>query len=241
MEIIKNFIFPKKCVGCGQWGQYFCPDCLNYLPFLKETICPLCAKPSFYGLAHLGCLRKSPFSLDGLLSAFSYKGIIKKALIKLKYHFITDLAEGILELMISFLPENSVFYQLCCQKNVLLISLPLTKKRYNWRGFNQTELLTELLARNLNLPFTANLLVKIKETKPQAKLKKEERKKNIQKAFALNQFIKKKEVKKIQQKFSQILLFDDIWTTGATLKEAAKVLKKNGFEKVWGLTLARQP
>jgi competence protein ComFC len=226
-----DLIFPKKCLGCGKIGGYFCLDCLNLVSLEPKRICPVCLKPSFGGLTHPGC--GTTQSLDGLTSVVAYKGVIKKAITKLKYKFVSDLAQDLVELFLSFCGEDKVFTYLCQPKGITLIPIPLHPSRKRWRGFNQAELLGKMIASNLDLKFLPDVLKRVKKTKPQVKLDKEGRKENIRGAFELNPNYK------LLIANSSFILFDDVWTSGATLKEATKVLKRNGVKEVWGLTLAR--
>lgn len=234
-NFLKDFIFPRRCLGCGQWGEYLCSDCLNLIKTCDERICPMCGRPSLGGLTHPVC--HQPLSLDGLTSIFIYQGIIKRAIIKLKYKFVTDLAETIVELFLSFCGEDKAFSQVAKQKNVFLVPIPLYWQRKNWRGFNQTELLGKIISAKLGIGFLPDLLVRKRKTKSQTKLSRAYRQKNILGAFKINQ--KFKVGTSSQLKYSKIILFDDVWTSGATMREGAKVLKRNNFNKVWGLTLAR--
>lgn len=233
LEIVKDFIFPKKCLGCSRWGEYLCENCINYIKVCEKGICPFCQKPSLYGLTHPVCWR--PRGLNGLTSVFSYLGSVKNAVIRLKYRFATDLADTILELFLSFCGEDKAFCKFVSQKNVFLVPVPLHWQRKNWRGFNQAELLGKMIAQKLGIGFLPDLLVRTRYTTPQTKLKKEKRRQNIRGAFRLN----KEAFSDILNLKSNILIFDDVWTTGATLKECTWVLKNNGAKTVWGLTLAR--
>lgn len=235
-EFLKDLIFPKTCLGCGEWGNYLCSNCVNFISVCQRLICPQCARPSFAGFTHFSCQRT--YGLIGLTAIFSYKGIVKKAITKLKYQFVTDLAATIEELFLSFCGENKAFTKFVSQKKVILVPVPLYWQRKNWRGFNQAELLGKMISCKLGIKFTPDLLIRIKNTKTQTKLKKEERLKNMKNAFLFNN----RKYSNIFKSFDpSILLFDDVWTTGATLKECAKVLKrKYKTSQIWGLTLARQ-
>lgn len=196
----------------------------------QDQICPICRKGSIGGITHPGCRRS--LGLDGLTAVFAYQGIIKKAIKKLKYRFVTDLASELVELFLSFVGENDAFIAFC-QKEVLLLPIPLHPSRYYWRGFNQTELLGKLIADNLGINFAPDVLIRRKKTQSQVALKPQERVRNIKNAFSFNRNTNWK------IKNRKILLFDDVWTTGATLKEAGKVLKRKGALAVWGVALAR--
>lgn len=169
-----------------------------------------------------------------MTSVFRYKGVIKKAINKLKYCFVLDLAKTILELFLSYCGEDKAFVKFVSQENVCLTPIPLHPRRKNWRGFNQAEVLGRLISQNLGIKFVPDLLIRIRNTKPQTKLKKEGREKNIRGAFKFNDSLES-----LKTQYPRVLLFDDVWTTGATLKEGAKILKRKKFQKVWALTLAR--
>lgn len=227
---ILDLLFPKKCLGCGKIGEYFCSQCLNFTSVTNGEICPVCERPAIGGLTHPGC--QSPGSLDGLTSIFAYKGLVKRAIVKLKYRFVSDLAKDLIELFLSFCGEDKTFSQFCQKKGVFFVPVPLHPRRKRWRGFSQTNLLGKMISENLGLSFLPDLLQRVKNTRPQVELKEKDRKENIKNAFGFSPNI-------LISQYPNILLFDDVWTTGATLKEAGRTLKKAGAKKVWGLTLAR--
>jgi ComF family protein len=206
-----DLFFPKRCLGCQKEGKYFCYQC-------QEEIKPL------------------PFQIFPVISFFPYKGIVKKAIIKLKYGFVTDLANELVALMLKIVEEKKEFSwlkKLGQKRKVILIPLPLHPCRWRWRGFNQSELLGKKLAEALNWNLETQLLARQKNTQPQVSLKSEARKQNIKDSF----FMTKKATVSLKRK--TIIIFDDVWTTGSTLKEAQDVLKRNGFKKVFGLTICR--
>lgn len=225
-----DLLFPRHCLGCGKTGGYFCPSCLNLIAVAPDRICPVCQKGSFGGLTHPGCLTDQGF--DGLTTIFPYGGLIEKAIKKIKYQFVTDLAGELTELFLSFCGEDEAFARFCRGKPVL-VPIPLHPQRLRWRGFNQSALLGRLIAENLRLPFWPDLLVRVKNTRPQVELDKKDRRNNIGGAFRISSNFK------LPTKNDEFILFDDVWTSGATLREAAKVLKRSGAKKVWGLALAR--
>ncbi len=215
--MLLDFLFPRCCLGCGQWGKYFCQECLKKIKSVEKPICPVCQKPAIGGKTHPRCQTK--YSLDNLTSIFAYEGIVKEAIGQLKYKFITDLAEE----LIGLTPKLPYF------KSFTLVPIPLHPRRQRWRGFNQAELLGKILARKLGSGIRNDVLIRYKYTKPQVDLKGKERKKNIRNAFKITP----------KAKLKKVILFDDVWTTGSTLRECGLVLKKAGVKEVWGLTLAR--
>jgi len=220
-----NLLFPKICVSCGKWGNYLCPDCQKEIKPVLNQICPFCHLPSFKGKTHPVCQKKE--ALDGLISLFYYRGLIRKIISKLKYRFIKDLKGELDDLLIKkILLQKPPFLK---DSSLILIPVPLHKKRQNYRGFNQTEILGQDLALFFNWQFKPHLLKRTKNILPQASLNKEQRIKNIKGAFEINGSVKG----------LNFLIFDDVWTTGSTLKEMALVLKKNKAKSVWGLTICR--
>lgn len=224
---ISDFLFPKKCLGCGRAGSYVCRECIEKveIPFL---ICPQCGRRSVDGMTHSKCLR--PQSLDGAISLWKYQRVVRKALLGLKYKFALEIAKELsahatnsLKNYTGFVPENGV-----------LIPIPLYWFRGNWRGFNQVEVIGKGLAFSLGWRFVPDLLVRKKSSRPQAELRGEQRRQNIKGVFALNP-----NYELLITNYDSLVLFDDVWTTGATIKEAAKVLKRAGVKKVWGMTLVR--
>lgn len=230
---ILDLLFPKKCLGCGKTGGYFCSRCLNFVSLDRQTICPVCERPAIGGQTHQRCL--TSYGLNGLTTVFAYKGLIKTAITKLKYRFVSNLAQDLVEIFLSLCGEDKIFSRFCQQEDVCLVPVPLHSQRKRWRGFNQAELLGQMIAANLGIKFSYDLLVRVKNTQSQTKLNEKERQANIKDAFGIN----KNSIRRIGGRNSKILLFDDVWTSGATLREAGKVLKQKGVKNVWGLTLAR--
>jgi competence protein ComFC len=192
-------------------------------------ICLVCNKNSIDGLTHPGC--KSKYAIDGAFSAIAYKGIVKKLIYNFKYKpYLADLKRSLVELFYESVIQQEIF-QKVYKSSPILIPIPLSKKRLRSRGYNHSELLAKGLNKSLDLKLI-NGLQRIKETKSQFGLTLKERKENIKNAFAIS-------INILISKYPNILLVDDILTTGSTLLEAASILKKNGAKKVYGLTLAR--
>lgn len=226
--MIIDFLFPKKCLGCAKAGKYICDSCIEKIPTVS-SFCFVCGRPAIDGVTHFKCKRK--LSLDGVVVIWSYSGVLRKAILALKYKFAYEVARDLVSASYGFLESN---YPLMFLKNVLLISIPAAKKRVNWRGFNQTEIMGRMIAEHFGWRFSSNLLLRKKFYRPQTELKGRERRKNIKGAFEINP-----QYEKVLKDDPQIVIFDDILTTGSTLKEAGKVLKRKGFKTVWGLVLAK--
>lgn len=230
MKLLDLF-FPKFCVGCKKFGTYFCSECISHI-FQRDLVCPNCEKAAIGGTTHPLC--KKRYCLDGFWNLGAYQDPLKPAIQKLKYKFVSDLAESLVNLTVEYWAKYTpqFFEEIKKDKGVgwAIVPVPLYKTRQKWRGFNQSALLGKLLASKMGLEYS-EVLKRIKNTKPQVKLKGWERKKNIKNAFIFNsEFLIPN---------SNILLIDDVWTTGSTLKECCYVLKHSGVRKVWAITLAR--
>ncbi len=224
-------LFPRRCLGCGQTGVYFCSSCL---PLIKKAsqICPVCEQVSLFGQTHSHCY--SGFSLTGLISLFAYEGIIRKAIHQLKYRQVTDLVDelwGIIAKELKGRVEELTSLQQFLKKRPVAIPVPLFWYKQNLRGFNQSSLIAKRMAESYNLAFLDNFLIRQKMTLTQTKLNPKERQNNVNDAFTINS--------RFSLPTTNFLLIDDVWTTGATLKTAAKALKRAGAKTVWGLTIAR--
>jgi len=219
---VLDIIFPVRCVACGSEGEWFCENCISKIQLNEKQSCPVCWKVSPEGKVCDSC--ESP--LDGLWVAASYEKNpeLAKAVKTFKYKFSDNLVKNLGEILVqSFLDKDYIEEQ-------LVTFIPLHRRRLSWRGFNQAELLAKKVAKNLNIPLQ-DLLVRQKNTPQQAKLSREKRLHNLRGAFALSP--------EFSAQDKMVILVDDISSTGTTLLEAAKVLKKAGVKEVWGLVLAR--
>lgn len=223
-----DWLFPKKCFNCQKSGNYLCSSCKERIVSLKTQVCPVCQRVSFQGKTHPGCKTKE--FLDGLVSLYHYRRPLKGMIKSFKYYQLKDLRETIANLAINVLKEKKILFY--WQKNNFIFTpLPLFPARKLWRGFNQSEVILKEVCLKLNLPFNNDLIIRKKWTKDQAGLKSKERKENVQGAFEIN--------KKEAVKNKNMVIFDDVWTTGNSLKECARTLKNNDANIVWGLTLCR--
>lgn len=233
LDFFASLLYPKKCVKCGRDGAYICDRCFSEIKFLDFQICALCQKGSIDGLTHPRC--KTRYGIDGIISSITYRGIVKKLLYQFKYSpYLSDLKKILGRAMYEGLIQQEIYVNFTSQKNVYIISVPLHSQRLKKRGYNQAELLGKDLAARTGLRFVSNILIRTENTKPQFDLKKDERRNNIIGAFSLNPKLKS------EIKDNNFLLIDDIATTGSTLRECAKILKKGGAEKVLGITLAHE-
>lgn len=223
-----DLLFPKKCVSCKSFGSYLCSNCFASVSFDVETICVICNKGAIDGITHPSCAAR--YTLDGVLSSVKYSAVMKKALYAYKYApFVKQLEETLIELFYEGIIQKELFHQITKQ-HAVIVPIPLHPEKLKKRGYNQAEALSYGIAKACRLP-VQQLLYRRRKTDSQFKLSREERKKNIADAFGIKTDV-------VLTPDMTILLIDDIVTTGATLQEAAKLLKRNGIKNVWGVTLA---
>ena len=193
-------------------------------------VCTVCQKQAMGGLTHPICRTK--YSIDGVFPSLVYKGVVKKLVYVFKYSpHLTDLQSQLIDLFYEGVIQKESFFPLL-EQPFIFVPIPLHAGKFRKRGYNQAKLLTEGLSKRFDAP-VVDCLIRIKPTKTQVGLSKEDRRKNIEQAFSL-----KNDISDLIKKYQQVFIVDDVVTSGATLREAATVLKKAGFQHVWGLTLA---
>lgn len=230
---ILDVVFPRMCVSCGKEGGYICEKCSVFLGE-ANLICPVCNTASFGGARHILC--ESKYSLNGLASMWEYEGILKQLISQIKYigitHPIKELVERAFHTMTADQQRFASFLSFLFQNDTVLTFVPIFRRKEKWRGFNQSQLIAKEIGRVIGKE-TVSLLEKVRETEAQAHLNKEERLQNLKDAFCFEFRDSNFEIP------PKVVLMDDVWTTGATMRECAKELKKAGVKEVWGFTLAR--
>lgn len=189
-----------------------------------EEKCIICKTDGFIGLCPYckSRINRTTIVSDNLSYGF-YGGIIKTLILKFKYE--SDFTAGYLlsKLLVEMIEENKIHAEVICY-------VPMTKKSEKKRGFNQCEVIARHIGYHINIP-VSHCIKKIKNTKEQKTLTKEERVKNLMGAFKVSR------VKDIKNK--NVILIDDVMTTGATINECKEVLKKSGANRITVLTIAK--
>lgn len=226
-KYLLDLVFPVQCLGCGQSDLYLCPHCLESILLIDYFVCPVCRHPSANGQTCPNCQSKT--RLDGLIYALNYdQPLVRQVVHAIKYSFIQDLMPIIANLLIKVLDQSRFQQDFCAE---VVIPIPLHRQKLAQRGFNQAELLAAILAQKYSWKIDNKILQRTKSTRSQTELPRLKRLANVKDIFSV------KAPESIKNK--NIILVDDVCTTGATLEEAAKILKQHGAVKVWAITLAR--
>lgn len=209
-----DLLFPPVCVGCRRIGRWICPRCWRTVPWYDTC-------------EYLDILQHTPADdpshhLQRVYAVTEFSGVAREAVHAFKYHRRFAIASLMGMLMADMVVERDID---------LVISVPLHRKRRRRRGYDQAAMLAKHVARSLNVKHEANLIRRVKQTKEQNTLSREERHANVSGAF------------KVRRSFSgeRVLLIDDVYTTGATMHELARVLRNAGAGQVIGVVFARAP
>jgi competence protein ComFC len=232
-------------LGCQKEGTYLCDDCRTLLDICEFNYC-LCSKNPLLlppASKHGKCGKCQNKKLAGLYSALPYKekALTKKLIYQFKYKpYLKDLAKTLASILIEHLVISEKNTDEIW-KNAVLIPVPLDKKKLKTRGYNQSEELAKELSKVLQIPVVLNVLIKTKSTAPQMELSKEKREKNLQGAFAINP-VRNSSHSVISNGVNnkKVFLVDDVYTTGSTMEECARVLRDAGAKSVWGIAIARE-
>jgi len=229
-------LFPQLCIYCEgeriNGGNFLCGDCREAIQFLKEALCHTCGAPADISYDfpredfQCGLCRKKPFAFDRARSQGRYDTVLKELIHFFKYRPQRGAVSEIKFLLEQFFP-----YEKEDLKGFWVLPIPLFKNKLQERQFDQAHLIASLVAKQFSLPMGQEWLVKIRDTAPQAKKNKTERVRNMRGAFsAANREI---------LAGKDLLLVDDVFTTGATVSEASKVLKRSNCGRIYIFTLAR--
>jgi ComF family protein len=237
---VVDWLYPPRCRACagrsrGRDAEYFCADCWNKIKLVGHPMCNVCGRPfpDASGDDHAcgACLARPPHFVQAWAWACypreeAEEHPLRQAVQKFKYGRKVSLGKPLGRLMARGCGE---FLQSCDAD--LIIPVPLHPKRLRWRGFNQALLLARQLSRAYGIATDPFLLRRIKETPPQTQLNEEERRRNVRDAFALSAGR--------SLKGKNVLLVDDVYTSGATVNECSRTLERSGAEQVFVVTLAR--
>lgn len=237
LKALLDMIYPPQCALCGVFLERgggtavgdFCPDCLGKFQAITSPLCPVCGS-SFVSRAGEDhpcedCISARPV-YDVLRAPFLYEGALMEAIHQFKYGRRTNLGRTLGRLTTEFAQG-----WLGGESDLVMMPVPLHPRRLRKRGFNQSLVLARHVARRIHADLDYLSLRRVKHTEPQTGLGKEERSRNMKRAFALT--------RTDAARGRHVVLVDDVATTGSTLNECARVLKRAGCRSVRCLVLAR--
>jgi ComF family protein len=229
-----NILYPKVCLHCGDLfsdglSNILCRSCFDSIPVFEDPLCDHCGLPlparAFEDSEHLRCREcgDKPYFLDQVRALGTYEGALRIIHHSFKFEGMESLKEEISDKLVGATPAFFL------KPTEVLIPVPLSPERKRERGYNPSESLAIEVSRKTGIPVGFSL-DKIKSTVPQMSLTREERFKNPKGAYR---------VKRDEIIPAKVLLIDDVFTTGSTLEECARVLKKAGAQWVGALVLGR--
>ncbi|MCI8582740.1 MAG: ComF family protein [Dorea sp.] len=221
-----RLLYPHVCPFCGRvTAEDICNECREKLYYIEEPRCMRCSKPirSEEQEYCYDCERHTRVYERGY-ALWVHKGDVQRAIYQFKYHNRRIYSRFFGKELLSRYGQAVKKWDI-----TTIIPIPLSRKRRRIRGFNQAELLARELGRGLGIPVDAKNLVRVRDTRPQKKMDAKERSLNLKRAFAW---------RGKGRIFGNILLIDDIYTTGSTIDAAARVLKENGAGKIYFLTIS---
>lgn len=236
LEAIVNVVFPRSCVSCGlsrkNGGDYLCRLCRDDIFVIGDPLCNTCGIPADIDYDYpaegfeCGWCRKGGFRFDRARSLGLYDSVLKELIHFYKYRSQPGAIDELEPLLRDYFATCREEYQ-----GYSVTSVPLHVKKLKERGFDQSFVLAHKTAEILDLPLLVRPLARIRETFPQARKNRTERFQNVRGAFEVVS------PKTVCDK--KILLVDDVFTTGSTVNEVARVLKKARAGSVQVFTLAR--
>jgi ComF family protein len=219
-----DWLFPPVCGGCGRNGARWCEACQRAVIRVSLPVCNLCGQRLRQPGVCNSC-RQTPPAFDAMRVACDYKGPIRKAHHRLKYHYDLSLADSLARLILDVFREQN-------WDGDLILPVPLGKERLRERGFNQAGMLAFPLALASGKAYRPDGLERVRETASQVGLTAQQRRNNVSGAF-------KARVEAVKDR--NVVIVDDVITTGATMDACAHALREAGAARIYGLALARPP
>jgi ComF family protein len=226
-----HFIAPNYCLLCQKFGyqgddSWLCPDCNMTLPRITAPICFDCGLPLQPEESCPDC-KTQKFAFDRHRSVGIFDQNFKQLIHAYKYHHKTPLTSTWLGLI-----AENVQLRVLIESADVICAVPMSTRRLCWRGYNHADLLAKAIAKHWQKPLLENILIKSPSTRQNAKLNRQQRQENLLGAIQLK--------KMDHLNFDNVLLVDDVFTTGATLNACAQLLRQNKVAKrVYCLTIAR--
>lgn len=221
-----ELLYPHVCPFCGRvTAEDICNECRIKLNYIEEPRCMRCSKPlRSEEREYCYDCEKHTHVYERGYALWVHSGGVQRAIYQFKYHNQRIYSRFFGKELLSRYGQAVMRWEI-----TTIIPIPLSRKRRRIRGFNQAELLARELGRGLGIPVDAKNLVRVRDTSPQKKMDARGRSLNLKYAFAW---------KGKRRIFGNVLLIDDIYTTGSTIDAAARVLKRHGAGKIYFLTIS---
>lgn len=225
-----NLLFPTFCIICKKDGNYICRQCYMEMSPILQLRCPVCDQPVHKYFYHVECLEKMNF--EGLIYVFPYGERFHDIIEAVKYKFYYDICK-FLGLILAKNFRTLVKFNF---QEYVVSSVPIHKSKLRNRGFNQAEIIGRAFAKELGLSYY-NLLERVRKTQTQVGLDKYQRVANLKDSFKFAQ--PTFPTSNFQSAPQKVILVDDIFTTGTTIRECSTVLKNAGIQSVFVAVLAK--
>jgi ComF family protein len=225
LHIIQDWLYPPTCLLCGDPGadgRDLCRDCALDLPY-NRCCCPRCGLPlAAESATECGECQRKPPQFDASVAAFRYEEPVRHLIQDLKFHSRYPASRVLGSLLADHLAQRE-------NRPQCLIPVPLHPARYRSRGFNQSIEIAREVSTLLRVPLDLGGCVRVRATLPQAELSAAERQRNLRNAF------------KVLGNYGglHVALLDDVMTTGATMNELARALRKAGARRIEAWACAR--
>jgi ComF family protein len=227
LKTIQSKLYPQNCLLCGAAADFetcFCQTCYDSLPFNRHA-CPYCALPLPPTLprdTRCGACINKQLPFDSCITALRYEPPFNRLISRLKFHQQLHLAEPLAKLLIERLDDQP-------ERPELILPIPLHQRRLRERGFNQAHELGRVVARHYRIPLDSRLVKRTRETKAQSDLGEKERRRNLRNAFRVYGSLNG----------ARVAILDDVITTGSTITEMSKTLRRSGAAVITVWALAR--
>lgn len=227
-QIIKELLFPRRCPVCDgivvPWGNLCCRACMGKLEYTGADYCMKCGKGlSRQESEYCRDCKKYAHCFERGRSLYRYESAAA-AIFRFKYRGRQEYADFFGQELYQYLGQD-----IEAMKAEAIIPVPLHKKRFKERGYNQSALLARALSKHCGVPCREDLVIRHKQTTPQKQLSYRERQNNLKKAFKLSAN---------DVKLNTVIIIDDIYTTGSTVDALSRVLLEGGVKHIFVVTLA---
>lgn len=221
-----GILYPQTCCFCGKVSKsHICRECAKKVSYIQEPVCKKCGKPIRYEEKEFcGDCSEREWHYEQGRSVWLHTGIVRRSIYQFKYHNRRIYGRFYAEELFRIYGEMLRKWQID-----VIIPIPLHPNRRRKRGYNQAEIVAAHLGKLTGISVDTKSVIRVQNTKPQKELSHKDRNKNLRSAFRITRH---------WNKGKNVLLIDDIYTTGSTIDSVAKVLKENGAHKVWFLTIS---